>query len=228
MRSRSTCTSGASETLCPLCGGADGKFIHRSEDRHGVREFHECAVCDLVFVPPEFHLSADEEAARYRMHDNDPDDPGYRAFLSRLWDVLKPRLPKNAVGLDYGCGPGPALACMIREGGFAAEKYDLYFFPDRAPLRRKYEFITCTETVEHLRHPIEVFSLLDSLLADWGRLGVMTGILDDRSAFADWYYQRDPTHVAFYSHTTLRWLADRFGWSVDFPAPNVAIFTKKV
>ena len=96
---------------------------------------------------------------RYKMHDNAPDDPGYRAFLSRLWDVLRPRLRKSAVGLDYGCGPGPALACMIHEDGFAVEKYDLYFFPDRAPLQRKYDFITCTETVEHLRLPMEVFSL---------------------------------------------------------------------
>ncbi len=226
MPSPSTCTSRASKIACPLCDSSGAKFIHRSEDGHGVREFRECAVCDLIFVPPEFHLSAEEELERYKMHQNDPDDPGYREFLRRLWDVLKPRLPENAVGLDYGCGPGPALTCMIHEDGFAVEKYDLYFFPDDAPLRRKYDFITCTETVEHLRRPIEVFSLLDSILADSGQIGVMTGILDDRSAFSDWYYQRDPTHIAFYSRATFQWLADRFDWTVDFPAPNVAIFTK--
>ena len=228
MHSPSTCTSCASNIQCPLCGGSDSRFLHRSEDRHGVREFQECPVCDLVFVPPQLHLPADEEVARYRMHDNDPDDPGYRAFLSRLWDVLRPRLRKNAVGLDYGCGPGPALASMIREDGFAVEKYDLYFFPDRAPLQRKYDFITCTETVEHLRRPMAVFNLLDSLLADSGQIGVMTGILDDRSEFRDWYYQRDPTHIAFYGRATFRWVAERFGWDVEFPARNVTIFTKQV
>ena len=226
MPSRSTCTSRSLGLLCPLCGGSDSRFIHRSEDRHGVREFHECAACNLVFVPPQLHLSAEEEVERYRMHDNDPDDPGYRAFLGRLWDVLRPRLSKDAVGLDFGCGPGPTLASMIQEDGYVVEKYDLYFFPDRAPLQRKYDFITCTETVEHLRRPIEVFSLLNSMLAESGQIGVMTGILDDRSEFGDWYYQRDPTHIAFYSHATFRWVADRFGWGVDFPARNVAIFTK--
>ena len=216
------------KTQCLLCGSSESRFIHRSEDRHGIREFHKCSVCDLVFVPPQFHLSADEEVERYKMHDNAPDDPAYRAFLSRLWDVLRPGLRKSEVGLDYGCGPGPALACMICEDGFAVEKYDLYFFPDRAPLQRKYDFITCTETVEHLRLPMEVFSLFNSMLAESGQIGVMTGILDDRSGFGDWYYQRDPTHIVFYSHKTFQWVADRFGWSVDFPAPNVAIFTKQV
>ena len=223
---RSTCTSDPLESLCPLCGGLDSSFIHRSEDRHGVREFHECAACDLVFVPPQFHLSAEEELDRYRMHDNDPDDPGYRAFLRRLWDELKPRLSKDAVGLDFGCGPGPALACMMQEEGFTVEKYDPYFFSDPTPLQRKYDFITCTETVEHLRRPIEVFSLINSILAQSGQFGVMTGILDDRLEFGDWYYQRDPTHVAFYSQATFRWVANRFRWGVDFPARNVVIFTK--
>ena len=157
------------------------------------------------------------------MHDNDPDDPGYRAFLSRLWDVLRPRLRKNAVGLDYGCGPGPALASMIREDGFAVEKYDLYFFPDRAPLQRKYDFITCTETVEHLRRPMAVFNLAGFfMLADSGQIGVMTGILDDRSGVpVTGTIRRDPTHIAFYGHAPhLRWVAERFGWDCGIPGPE--------
>ena len=117
---------------------------------------------------------------------------------------------------------------MMLEDGFSVEKYDLYFFPDRAPLLRKYDFITCTETVEHLRRPMEAFRLLGSMLGESGQIAIMTGILDDRSEFGDWYYQRDPTHIAFYSHATFRWVADRFGWTVDFAAPNVAIFTKQL
>ena len=110
--------------------------------------------------------------------------------------MLRPRLRKNAVGLDYGCGPGPALACMIHEDGFAVEKYDLYFFQDRAPLQRQLR-------LHHLYgdrrasppKPMEVLSLLASMLEESGQIGVMTGILDDRSGFGDWYYQTRPdTH----------------------------------
>ena len=214
------------KVVCPLCLAADPRFLHRSDDRHGTREFHCCAVCDLAFVPPLFHLPEAVERDRYLMHDNDPEDAGYRAFLGRLWDVLSPRLEAGDCGLDYGCGPGPALAEMIREAGFEIALYDLYFFPDQTPLERTYDFITCTETVEHLRNPLQVFTLLDGLLRPHGRLGVLTGILDDRSTFGDWYYQRDPTHVAFYSRRTLRWVGDRMNWATEFPSENVTIFTK--
>ena len=177
--------------------------------------------------PPRFHLPPDAETPeRYLLHDNDPDDAGYRAFLSRLWNVLRPMLSEGELGLDYGCGPGPALAQMMREDGFRVNLYDLYFFPEPEPLTRAYDFITCTETLEHLRNPMEALTLFDSILKPSGKLGVMTGILDDRSKFASWHYQRDPTHITFYTTQTMRWIAARMNWTAEFPAPNIAIFTK--
>ncbi len=211
---------------CPLCLKGGARFLHRSDDRHGAREFYECLICDLAFVPSRFHLPPDAEMERYLMHNNDPDDEGYRAFLAKLWNILKPMLSEGESGLDYGCGPGPALARMMREDGFRVRKYDLYFFPDSEPLTGVYDFIACTETVEHLRNPIEVFTLLNSLLRPGGKLGVMTGMMEDRSEFADWHYQRDPTHLAFYTRATMNWIAERMGWRADFPADNIAIFTK--
>lgn len=215
------------EPTCPLCQSGDTRFLHRSDDRHGIREFYECRTCDLAFAPPEFHLPPDAEMRRYLMHDNDPDDHRYRSFLSRLWSPLKPLLTEGERGLDYGCGPGPALVQMMREDGFRVEKYDLYFFPDTGPLARTYDFITCTETVEHLRRPMEVFTLFDSILRPRGKLGIMTGILDDRSKFGDWHYQRDPTHIAFYTRRTLDWIAARMGWRVEFQVADVTIFAKQ-
>ena len=228
VNTRSRCHDYERIETCPLCLHDGSRFLSRSSDRHGEREFYECGVCDLAFVPARFHLPPDAEMERYLMHDNDPGDARYREFLGRLWDVLAPRLAPGASGLEFGCGPGPALAEMMREDGFEVEKYDLYFFPETAPLRRTYDFITSTETVEHLRKPIEEFSLFDSLLRPGGKLGIMTGILDDRSGFAGWHYHRDPTHIVFYTSGTMRWIADRMGWDVEFPAQNVAIFTKEV
>ncbi len=211
---------------CPLCANTAAEFVHGSDDRHGLREFYNCLSCDLTFVPPKFHLAPSDELERYNLHDNDPADPDYRRFLSRLWDVIRPELGEGSIGLDYGCGPGPALAAMIRESGFDVELYDLYFFPDEAALRRSYDFVTCTETVEHLRQPMAVFSLLDSLLKSPGTLGIMTGIVEDTSRFGDWYYQRDPTHIAFYSRSTFEWIGERMGWSASFPAKSVVVFRK--
>ena len=189
--------------------------------------FWECEDCDVVFVPPECHLSEVDEMDRYLMHENDPSDGGYRRFLSRLWDVLKPRLSAGSTGLDFGCGPGPALAQMMREDGFEVGLYDPYFFPDSSVLERQYDFVTCTETAEHLRTPLATFDVIDSTLVPGGQLGVMTGMLDDRAEFASWYYQRDPTHIAFYTRRTMSWLGRKMGWDVEFPVSNVTIFSKR-
>ncbi len=221
-------TAGASisEHHCPLCYSERTYLFHERQDRAGRREFFRCQDCELVFVPPQFHPTHDEERDRYLQHNNDPSDPRYRAFLSRLFDELNPLLPEGAEGLDFGAGPGPALAQMTAEAGFAAQVYDPIFFPDTGVLDETYDFITCTETAEHFRDPGRQFRLLDGLLRAPGWLGVMTSMLDDPSRFAGWYYHRDRTHLCFYSERTMRWIAERHGWQADFPRKNVALFMK--
>lgn len=129
-------------------------------------------------------------------------------------------------GLDYGCGPGPTLSVMLEERGFAMEIYDPFFAPEAGVLQRCYDFITCTETVEHFHSPADEFNQLNRLLRPGSWLGVMTEMMPEEGAFADWYYVRDPTHVCFYRRQTMDWLARNYGWSAQFPHRNVALFNK--
>ena len=121
-----------------------------------------------AYRPP--HLTAEEEGARYALHENNPNDPRYRKFLSKLVDPLLDRLPPGSVGLDFGCGPlfgdcdAPAVAAMLRDAGHSVSLFDPNFAPDRAALTRTYDFITATEVVEHLHHPADEFDRLDGLL----------------------------------------------------------------
>jgi 2-polyprenyl-3-methyl-5-hydroxy-6-metoxy-1,4-benzoquinol methylase len=177
-------------------------------------------------VPPEHHLSAANEKSRYETHQNRPDDQGYRDFLSRLTKQLVPRLKAGACGLDYGAGPGPTLSLMLKEQGFTMFTYDPYFAPFTSTFEKKYDFITCTEVVEHFFYPRMEFEQFVLLLKNGGHLGIMTDILDSDARFSDWYYHRDPTHVCFYKKETFEWIADWLGWNVEFPAKNVAIFIK--
>ena len=211
---------------CPLCGSDRPYPFHLREDRSGRREFYLCPVCELVFVPPGYHPNPDEERERYLQHDNNPSDPRYRAFLSRLFDELKPYLRPGAKGLDFGAGPGPALAQMMAEAGFRATVYDPIFFPDTAALEDRYDFVTCTETAEHFRDPGRQFRLLDRLLRAPAWLGVMTSMLDDPARFPGWYYHRDPTHLCFYTPRTMTWIAERHNWQPIFPRKNVVLFRK--
>ena len=211
---------------CPLCASGGAALLFTSVRKNLDRDYVHCDACDLVFVPREFHLDEDAARARYLLHDNDPCDADYRRFLARLWDEMRPRLRHGARGLDYGAGPGPALSAMIEEAGFSASIYDPIFHPDESALSGVYDFITCTETAEHFVAPREDFLRLDGMLARGAWLGVMTETLDDWSRFADWYYHRDPTHVAFYSSRTFRWIASWLGWEVEFPRDRVVLFKK--
>lgn len=208
--------------ICPLC--SDDRI--RPFARVGDDRYHRCPSCDLVFLDPELRPDRGVERARYETHENDPEDPRYRAFLDRLAGPLIDRLAPGAHGLDYGSGPGPALSVMLEERGFPTEIYDPFFAPDPAPLRRRYDFVTCSETAEHFHDPGGELARLDGLLRPGGWLGLMTGVLTDDIDFPTWWYARDPTHVAFYSPATLEWIAGHFGWTLERPSTNVALFRK--
>ena len=160
---------------CPLCGGASSLLL-RDE-----RDYRRCAVCALTFVPASQHVTPAQERQRYAQHRNGSEDVGYRAFLDRLGIPLIARLPQGAEGLDFGCGPAPTLSTMLRERGFVMRDHDPIFAQVEHALARPYDFVTCTEVLEHLRSPRETLAQLDGLLRPGGILGIMTAVLEDEA-----------------------------------------------
>ncbi|MGS2722294.1 class I SAM-dependent methyltransferase [Porticoccus sp. GXU_MW_L64] len=210
--------------LCPLCSAADCQPYHQDKFHH----YLCCNRCQLVFVPPNQHLSPEQEKAEYDLHQNDIDDPGYRRFLSRLFTPLSERLPTGGEGLDFGCGPGPALAAMFREVGHSISLYDCFYYPDSRVLDKQYDFIVATEVVEHLSQPGLELQRLWGLLKPGGWLGVMTKLVIDRDAFRQWHYKNDKTHICFFSRETFQWLAGQWGASVEFVGADVILLQKPV
>ncbi len=210
------------EMQCPLCAACHAAEF--CEDRR--RTYLRCSACALVFVPPQFYLSREAERAEYDLHRNRVDDPGYRRFLSRLAGPLARRLPPGARGLDFGCGPAPALAGLLRERGFDVALYDSFYMPDEPVLHASYDFICATEVVEHLHHPGAVLQRLWTLLRPGGCLGVMTKLVLDRAAFSRWHYKNDPTHVCFFSESTWRWWAERRGAGLEIIGADVVLLAK--
>lgn len=206
---------------CPLCGGDARPFA-----RVDGQDYFRCPDCMLTFLDPARMPDLAAQKAVYDLHHNDPADTGYRAFLDRLAAPLTAHLVPGDHGLDYGCGPGPALAAMLRERGFPMAVWDPIYAPDPDALQRRYRFVTCTEVVEHLHDPAAAFERFDRLLEAGGWLGIMTMWLTDDSAFSHWHYRRDPTHVCFWQPATFTWLASRLGWTLTLPAKNVALFRK--
>ncbi|MEX1186208.1 MAG: class I SAM-dependent methyltransferase [Gemmatimonadaceae bacterium] len=206
---------------CPLCHAARPRSVE-SGDGKG---YFACRVCNLIYLTPSQRLSAAGERARYELHNNDRDDPNYVLFLRRLADPLVERLRPGARGLDFGCGPTPVLSEILTAAGFPCAAYDPFFAPDETLLDKRYDFITCSEVVEHAHDPARMFATLRRMLAPDGILGVMTMFHPGEDAFADWWYRRDPTHVCFYGEATMRWIGERHGWQTEFPRPNVTLFS---
>jgi hypothetical protein len=207
---------------CPLCDSPEAEAFYKD----GVRKYLRCPRCELIFVPKEFHLAPDKERSRYDLHENSPDDPEYRAFLRRLIDPLLPHLEKGSSGLDFGSGPGPTLSLMMRQRGFEMEDYDPFYSEDDSVLEGRYDFIACTETVEHFCEPRKSWELMLGLVRPGGVIGVMTDLFEEGMDFSDWHYIRDDTHVAFYSRKCFDWIAGRFNLTVSCSRGSVAIFNK--
>ncbi|PWN06650.1 class I SAM-dependent methyltransferase [Rhodohalobacter mucosus] len=190
-------------------------------------EYLICSNCDLIFVRPGQRLTPDEEKSRYDQHENDPDDPDYREFLSQLFKPLQKLLKPGSHGLDFGSGPGPTLSLMFEEAGHTMNIYDPFYAPDNSVFDKQYDFITTTETAEHLFDPGSEFDRLWECLKPHGFLGVMTKFVPSHDRFKNWHYRRDDTHVAFYSEKTFRWMADNRNASLKLVGDRVAIFQKK-
>ena len=213
---------GSVDTHCPLCDHGCCHAYHH--DR--LRVYLQCAHCQLVFVPSPYHLHASQEKAQYDQHQNTVGDPDYCRFLARLVAPLMARLPEGACGLDFGCGPGPALVAMLQDAGFSMKKYDIYYETDTAALHQRYDFITATEVVEHLSQPGYELNRLWQLIRPGGQLGLMTKRVINRERFATWHYIRDPTHITFFSATSLAWLAKHLGAGLELIGHDVAILDK--
>ena len=208
--------------LCPLCLSNQTPFYF--EDKH--RCYFQCSRCELVFVPQEHRLDALSEKAHYDYHENDPDDHGYRQFLSRLALPLIARLADNSTGLDFGCGPGPALAQLLGEAGHGIALYDIYYHPDVDVLEKTYDFVTATEVIEHLFEPNKIWSQWLNLVKPGGWIGIMTKQVIDLEAFSRWHYKNDPTHVIFFSRATFCYLAERDNLALEFIGNDVIVLRK--
>jgi len=210
---------------CPLCGTSNSKLFHATRKR----QWRDCENCMLVFTDPKYYPTEEEERKRYALHENDLEDAGYRNFLMKLVDSICEKLPAssdNLTGLDFGSGPVAALPKLMQTRGYKMTVYDPFFALQDDSLSKTYDFITCCEVAEHFHAPAKDFRLLDSLLRSGSWLAVMTSLLEPEIQFSTWHYPRDITHVVFYRRQTMQWIAQLYGWTVEFPKPNITIFQK--
>ncbi|MDZ7626394.1 MAG: class I SAM-dependent methyltransferase [Ignavibacteriaceae bacterium] len=179
----------------------------------------------MINVDPIHFLRKEDERTRYLEHENGIHNDGYVNFLDR---AIKPALKyfnKNMTGLDYGCGYAPTISKLLERVGYCCENYDPIFFPGE--LNKKYDFIFSTEVFEHFFHPIEEINKLVSLLKNNGLLIIMTERWEDEEQFSNWYYTRDPSHVAFYHNQTFDYICNNFLFERIYDDGSRVVILKK-
>lgn len=214
---------------CILCKSSDTFHYCRDDTRmENIRDYYCCKNCLLIFVTPEQRLSRKEELSRYELHENDPSDPRYRKFLSRVFNPMIERVGKTCIGLDFGSGPGPTLSVMFEEQGYKMNIYDSFYQKDPSVFELKYDFITATEVIEHLFDPLFELDRIWSCLKLGGYFGIMTKRLPEKIEFQDWHYKNDDTHIAFYSKKTFSWIGRRWDSPPKFIGKDVTIYQKQI
>lgn len=212
---------------CPLCQSNITSIIVEKLDKlYGRRIYWFCELCHLVFMDSRYHLLPEAEKNRYDLSEVDRGDDAYTRFLEHLAVPMIDVIPPGAVGLDYGSGPSTAMAELFNSRGFYMYSFDPYYMNQVGLLDKQYDFIVCSEVIEHFYSPRQNFDRLDKLLKKGGYLGIRTQFRDPNEEFKTWHFHRDPTHVSFYEPYTLQWIGVWKGWSLDFPAGDVAIFRK--
>jgi 2-polyprenyl-3-methyl-5-hydroxy-6-metoxy-1,4-benzoquinol methylase len=170
----------------------------------------------LVFVPQRYHLSRHDEKARYALHTNTFDDPGYVDYLRRFCRELDAiPLAAGPTVLDFGSGPGFALTRLLRdEKGIDAHPYDpLYGIGMDAP-GRTYDLVVLCEVIEHLRDLDTELATIRRLRSPGGYVAVRTEPYDETTDFTSWWYAHDPTHINFFHRDTMTVVAHRLNGRV--------------
>lgn len=214
-------------SACPLCADSATALLYTQQRGPlAQREYFLCPTCALIHVPNAFQLDSAHEKSVYDLHQNNPNDPNYRQFLTRLFEPMCERLPVGTSGLDFGSGPGPTLSRMFDESGRPCSTYDIYYdhVPER--LTKTYDFVTCSEVIEHIAAPLDVFQQLLDCLKPGGYLGIMTQRWTHVDKFSGWNYRNDPTHICFFHEATFQYLATKFALVLTIYPRDVVIFKK--
>lgn len=198
--------------FCKICS----KSVRAIYDEQYSHNYYHCNNCDFIFLDENQIIPPEQEKKEYSFHQNSFENKGYvNMFREFIENAIRPYKAEIKTALDFGSGPGPVLAELLRREGFKTDIYDKHFSPEKTYQNKKYDLITATEVFEHLKYPLATLKLLKSLLSPHGILAIMTLFHPNNvKEFKQWWYRRDSTHIAFYTPKTFECMANLLGMKV--------------
>jgi len=189
--------------------------------------YYRCKECDFIFT--DNLPTLEQEKKQYSHHNNSLENLGYVNMFEKFIEFsLQPFVDMHSCILEYGSGPEPVLSYLLKQKGYQVQIYDPIYANDESWRKKKFDAITSTEVFEHLHEPAKTIKELLEVLKNKGLLSIQTMFHpQNEEEFLKWWYRRDPTHVGFFSHKTLKKMQSIFNLELlQFDQKSVATFRK--
>lgn len=214
------------DKLKPICKICSKNTYKLHDVKFGI-VYLRCKNCGFIHLSDDFHVTFDEERAEYDLHENSIEDMGYVNYLDNfLIKAVDPYINEGQA-LDFGCGPEPVLAELLKKRGFSTKTFDRHYSHDKNALNMKYDLITSTEVFEHFHDPLKEMTHITSCLVPGGILSIMTSVPPSDEDFLKWSYRREQTHISFYTEKALNILAQKHNLQVLYhDKKRITVFKK--
>jgi SAM-dependent methyltransferase len=192
---------------CKICNTSVEAF----EDTELKKTFFYCSACELIFLGKNFYVTQKKEKDQYDHHNNSLENDGYVKMFNDFLDYTLEGQEVKSV-LDFGSGPTPVLAELLKRRDLEVEHFDKFYQPKKVYENKSYDLITSTEVFEHLENPKEILNLLSNHLNPNGIISLMTLFhTNNQEDFLKWWYRRDPTHITFFTPKSIEIMAKECG-----------------
>ena len=179
---------------------------------------HQCPDYDLIFGDQKMlSVSSQSLTNDYEWHYGVYSEGDSTEQETRAFHLLSPR--KNGVYLNFGSGDWYSSVKKLRDDGWNVFAYE----PHASANSSNHDFVVSSETdlmkmefdgiysnnvLEHLRHPIDDYKLLCSLLTENGKMSHATPCFE-------YLYEYTRFHLFFYLGRSRELLADKSGLVIE-------------
>jgi 2-polyprenyl-6-hydroxyphenyl methylase/3-demethylubiquinone-9 3-methyltransferase len=217
----------AAPAPCKICGGVARLYgvvdLHKGCDRlptSGVPIYYRrCAACDFLFSDT-FDCWSDEQFRARIYNDDYPEiDLDYKGprphsnadSVVRMWGKYKAEMRI----LDFG-GGNDLFCARLRANGFpVAVTYDPMVPAHARRPDRKFDLVTCFETLEHVPDPVASAALMVESVAEPGFILYSTVVQPadfSNQGLAWWYVAPRNGHISLFSKRALSALWSQHGY----------------
>jgi hypothetical protein len=207
---------------CVICSNKTEQWIIKD------KLYFYCSNCNFISLDKKYFVSKKQQKLRYLKHNNNLENKGYVDMLNGFIDIIIKNKKGIEKALDFGSGPNPVLKMLLEKKRIKTDIYDIHFQKNKIFSNKKYDLITMTEVLEHIKNPLNTLKMLSKHLNKEGIIAIMTLFHPNKKdLFQDWWYITDETHIGFYTIKTIEKIAELISLKMIFSNHKNLVFLAK-